>query len=177
MEGTKEKKSLGQIIEEHPRTIFWVRFILWLSFAGVLPFAFIVWRFELFHTISKIHIGGWGIILVLLVAFIVFTIIKYVKLALSGRYSFIGQCLGGFCKIIIPLATFLLILRSAQNSIDMLIQAVGCTLLCELTAIPLNPLPKWAYDCQKNVRVEERKETFDYLLDGFFRRKKEEEQK
>ena len=41
-----------------------------------------------------------------------------------------------------------------------------------MVAIPLNPLPKWAYEMQKDVRAEERKETFDYLLDGFFSRKK-----
>jgi hypothetical protein len=55
-----------------------------------------------------------------------------------------------------------------------MLQVLGCVTLCEFIALPLNPLPKWAYEAQKNVRVEERKETADYILDGFFRRKKEE---
>ena len=50
-----------------------------------------------------------------------------------------------------------------------------CVTACETIAIPLNPLPEWAYNAQKEVRVEERKETADYIIDSFFKRKKEEE--
>lgn len=171
----KEKKSLGQVIDEHPKTVFWSRFVLWTIFACGLPFAFIVWRFQLFHTISKIQIGGWGLIAIIIVAFFVITVIRYVKIALSGHYSFIGQCLTGFCKVVIPLLVFYLILYYLREQINLMLQVIGCVILCEVIAIPLNPLPKWAYDCQKNIRVGERKEAFDYLLDGFFSRKKEEE--
>lgn len=177
VEEKKTKKSLGQIIDEHPKTIFWSRFVLWTLCACVLPFIFIVWRFELFHTISKMQIGGWGVLGILIVAFFIFTILRYVKLALSGRYSFIGQCLGGFCKVVLPLLAFLLILNNVKENVELLIQVVGCVVLCEAIAIPINPLPKWAYEMQKNVKDSERKETFDYLLDGFFKRKKEESDK
>ena len=169
----KEKKTLAETIEEHPKTVFISRFILWTIFACGSPFAFIVWRFELFQRISKFQIGGWGLIAIVIVAVFVFTVIRYIKLALSAKYSLIGQVLGGFCKVIIPLLTFLAILISIRNNIDLMIQVVGCVTVCEAIAIPLNPLPKWAYECQKNVRAEERKETMDYLLDGFFSRKKD----
>lgn len=154
---------------------FWARFVLWSLCACILPFVFIVWRFKLFHTISQIQIGGWGVIAIVIVAVFIFTIIRYVRLALSAKYSLIAQCLNGFCKVVLPLLIVLLILWNIKSNIDLFIQVMGCVTICETVAIPINPLPKWAYEKQKNVRVEERKETFDYLLDGFFRRKKENE--
>ena len=169
-----KKVTLGDWIESHPKTTFWSRFVLWAAFSVVLPLVFIFWRFDLFKTVAKTQISGWEIIVIVLVAAFAFTVIRYIKLAFSGRYSLIGQILGGFCKIIIPLITFLLILDSLKNSIDMMIQVMGCITVCEAVAIPLNPLPKWAYDMQKDLKAEDRKETIDYLLDGFFKRKKDE---
>lgn len=175
MEDTEEKKNaLLKFIEDHPHGVFWARLCLWIMCAGVLPFSFIVWRFKLFQTISSIQVGGWGIVAFVILAFVVITILKYVALALKGRYSFVGQCLKGFCKVIVPLACMLLILNSVKSNIDLMIQVLGCVILCEAMAIPLNPLPKWAYEAQKNVREEERKDTVDYLLDGFFKRKEKE---
>ena len=92
-EQEEQKSSLTTWIEEHPKTVFWARFILWTILSCVLPFAFIVWRFDLFHTISKVQIGGWGLIAIIIVAVFVFTVIRYVKLALSAKYSLIGQVL------------------------------------------------------------------------------------
>ena len=56
-----------------------------------------------------------------------------------------------------------------------MLQAVGCVIVCEVIALPLNPLPKWAYDMQKETRDSEKKDTVDYLLTEFFRKKKENE--
>lgn len=173
-EEEQTKKSIFDWFVEHPKTTFWSRFVVWAVFACALPFSFIVWRFNLFHKISKIQIGGWGIIAIVILAVFAFTIIRYIKLAFSGRYSLVGQVLGGFCKVIIPLIAAIAILYSVRESVDLMLQVLGCVTLCEFIALPLNPLPKWAYEAQKNVRVEERKETADYILDGFFKRKKEE---
>lgn len=176
-EEEKKKFNLIEWLSEHPKTVFWTRFVLWTLCACVLPFMFIVWRFELFKTISKVQIGGWGIIAIILVALFVLTIIKYVRMALKAKYTLLGQFLGGFCKIIIPLVVALLILNSVKENVNSLIQALGCVTICEAVAIPLNPLPKWAYEAQKEVRVEERKETADYIIDTFFSKKKEAEKK
>ena len=171
----EDKSSLMEWIANHPKTVFWTRFVLWTMSACILPFSFIVWRFKLFHKITQIQVGGFGIIAIVVVAFFALTIIKYIKLALSAKYTLIGQVLSGFCMVIIPLIAALLILNSVKENVASLIQALGCVTICEAVAIPLNPLPKWAYEAQKNVRVEERKETMDYILDGFFKRKKQAE--
>lgn len=168
-------EKFEKFVETHPKTIFWIRFFFWTVFACVLPFLFIVFRFNLFQTISKMRFGGWGIIAVIIVAFFAIAILKYVKIALNAKYSMTAQLLNGFCKVIIPLLTVYLIVYGFRDDIGMLLQVMGVVIICEAIAIPINPLPKWAYEKQKDVRVEERKEAFDYLIDSFFRRKKEEE--
>lgn len=170
----EKKTSFATWLEEHPKAVFWIRFVLWTLCACVFPFMFIVWRFELFQSISKMQIGGWGIIAILIVAVFIFSILKYVKLALSAKYSLVGQILGGFCKVILPLLVILCVLYSVRDNVNAMIQALGCVILCEAVAIPLNPLPKWVYDQQKGVKDEEKKETVDYLLDNFFKRKKDD---
>lgn len=165
------KKNLLTWFEEHPKTKFWARFVSWAIFAWLLPCAFLVWRFKLFHKIGQIQIGGWGIVAIVITAVFIFTIIRYVKRAFSNRYSLIGQLLGGFCKIIVPLLAMTLILYSVRESIDLMIQVMGCVTICEAIAIPLNPLPEWAYEAQKNVREDERKDAIDYAIDQFISRK------
>ena len=160
-------------VEEHPKTVFWARFVAWFMFSCALPFSFIVWRFKLFQKISKIQVGGWGVVAILIVAVFVFTVIRYVKMVLSAKYSLTAQILGGFCKIVLPLLAALIMLYCIKEEVDAAIQVLGCVTICELVAIPLNPLPKWAYEAQKDVREEERKETVDYILDQFFKRKKD----
>ena len=173
-EDEEKTNSLMNWLNEHPKTTFWSRFVLWALCAGVLPFLFIVLRFKLFSKVSQLQIGGWGIIAIILAAFFILTIIRYIKLAFSAKYSLTGQILGGICKIILPLGVFMAILVSVRDSVDTMIQVMGVVIACELVAIPLNPLPKWAHDMQKDVRDSEKKEAMDYLLDGFFKRKKDE---
>ena len=169
----QEKKSFAAWIDEHPKAVFWTRLVSWAMFACVLPFSFIVWRFQLFQTVAKLQIGGWGIIAIIIVAVFIFSVLKYVRLALNAKYSMVGQILGGVCKVIIPLLAALCILYSVRDNVILMIQVLGCVTICETIAIPLNPLPQWAYEQQKEVRVDERKETADYIIEKFFKKKKE----
>lgn len=170
-QAVKEKKSLSTIIEEHPRTIFISRAIAWFMFAGILPFLFIAYRFQLFHTVSKIQIGGWGIIGIIIIGITVITFLKYVKIAMGVRYSYFGQVLKGFFKVIIPLLIVFIIAYNIRNNLDLFLQAMGCVICCETVAIFINPFPKWIWDLQKDVKESERKEGVDYLLNEIWKRK------
>ena len=172
MEEEKSNK-LVTFIEEHPNTVFWTRFVLWASCACVLPFLFIAFRFDLFKQISKINFGGWGIIAIAIVAIFAIVVLRYVMMAYKTKYSFWAQCLSGVCKVIIPLVCLYAMLYAAKSNIDNFLQALGCTILCEAIAIPINPMPKWVYDMQQDVKASDRKDTVDYLLSEFFRRKDE----
>lgn len=173
-QAVKEKKSLSTIIEEHPKTTFITRAIVWFMFAGILPFLFIAYRFQLFHSVSKIQIGGWGIIAIIILGVVVITFLKYIKAALGVRYSYFGQCLKGVCKVIIPLVILYVAVYNIKNNLDLFLQALGCTILCELVAIFINPFPKWIWDMQKDVKETERKEGMDYFIDEFWKRKNAE---
>lgn len=170
----EKKKSLIAWLEEHPKTTFWGRFVLWALCACILPFLFIAWRFELFGKVGQMQLSGWGIVGIILVFVFALTVIHYIKLALSAKYSLIAQILSGFCKIIIPLLAVFALLECVKDNVESMIKVMGIVIVCEAAAIPLNPLPKWAYEMQKDVRADERKEAMDYLLDGFFKRKKDE---
>lgn len=175
MEASEEKKAskFTTMMEEHPHVVFWTRFVLWASCACVLPFLFIAYRFRLFQNISKMNVGGWGLIAILIVAIFALVLVKYVLNAFSSKYSFIAQCLSAFCKVVIPLVCLYAMLYSIRDNIDAFLQALGCTILCEIVAIPINPMPKWVYEMQKNVKDSEKKDTIDYLLNEFFKRKKD----
>lgn len=177
MEEEAKKETLTEWLDKHPKTVFWTRLSLWAIFACILPFVFISWRFELFNTVSKIKIGGWGIIAIVIVAVFIFSLIRYLKLYFGTKYTLTGQCLSGFCKVILPLCVTMVTFYAVKSDIELMLQVLGVVTASEFIAIPLNPLPKWVYEKQKNVRADERKETVDYLLDGFFTRKEKEDKK
>ena len=173
-EETEEQKKQNKFmlwIKEHPKAFFWIRFGLWSLCACVLPFLFIALRFEIFKSVSKLQFGGWGIIAIIVVAVFTFTVVKYVRLALNAKYTLTGQILNGICKVIIPLLVLLAVLYCVRDSVIATVKVLGIIIFLEAVAIPLNPLPKWVYEKQKDVKESERKETVDYLLDGFFNRK------
>ena len=166
--------SLIAWLENHPKTTFISRLTSWIILAGVIPFVLIAYRFELFKKVNQMSISGWGIIAVIILAGVVLTVVKYVKLALNAKYTLIGQILNGVCKVIIPLVAVYTIAYSVKDNIQSFLDVMGLVILCEAVAIPLNPLPEWAYNMQKEARADERKDAFDYLLDSFFSRKEKE---
>ena len=125
-------------------SLFWIRFVIYVMFAVAIPVAFLIWRFKLFHTISSISIGGWGVIAILIVAFSFISMLKYIRKGLP--FSFITQCINGIVKIIIPLVAVLLVVNALKNSVNELIQFLVVYIACQVVAIPVNPLPKWVHD-------------------------------
>lgn len=170
---SEEKKSLNNWIQNHPKTIFAFRFVFWALFACVIPFLFIAFRFDLFQSVSKIKIGGWGIIGIIIVAIFVFVLIRYVKLAFSETYSFGVQCFNGLTKIILPLLLVALVVHVIKSDVETFAQSLNFVIVSELIAIPINPMPKWVNEKQKDVRAKERKGTVDYLLSEIKRKKDE----
>ena len=169
MEEEKSNK-LTQFINDHPRAIFWIRFTLWVICAAGLPFAFIAWRFNIFKNNNALALSGWGIIGIAILAIFVLVLIFYIRQGFKAKSVLITQCINGFCRVIIPLSILFLILFAIRNNIDIFLQALGCVILCELIALPINPFPAWVKKSQKDVREEERKGTIDYLADKIFKR-------
>lgn len=127
------------------RAKFWIRFALWATFSCVLPVAFIVWRYDLFTEVSSVQFGAWGLVAVAIVAVFAYTIFKYVKRGMA-KWSMTKQVIMGIAKVIIPLLLLYFALDAIKSSIDLFMQALAIAIVSEAAAIPLNPLPKWAYE-------------------------------
>lgn len=161
--------------DAHPKTKFASRLVSYLVLSCVIPIILIALRFQIFSKVGRLSLSGWGMIIIIFVAVILISVVRYIKMALKAKYSMVGQILGGVCKIIIPMVACYVIVWGVKDDIQSFLDVFGIIIICEAVAIPLNPLPEWAYEMQKEVKENERKDTVDYCIDKFFNRKKEEE--
>lgn len=149
---------------------FWLRMIGFGLFACILPFVFLAYRYDLFTKVSKIQIGGWGIIAVIIVFFFVKYVCSMVKQGMP--YSMTTQIITGVCKVIVPLALVWVLAYSIKDNIDTFLQSLGVVILCEAIAIPINPLPKWVETHKRNQQ-----DTFmDMFVDKLYKKKEEQKE-
>lgn len=151
---------------------FWIRFVLWTTLACILPVVFIAFRFQLFEG-KKISISGFGVLAIIIVAIFMLTLIRYIRNGLP--FSMTAQCITGICKITIPLLALFGILWCIRNNIDNFLKVVGFVLISETIAIPINPMPAWAY---KNATEEQKKHFTNWtniVIDSIFRGKNGEQ--
>lgn len=131
---------------------FWIRLSLYIVIGGFLPFAFLVWRFKLFSKVSKLSIGGWGIIAVIFIAVFFIKLIKAVRKGLP--FSLVSQILEGLCKIIIPLLIGAFCCYYLKDIMDEVFQFLWVLIVCESAAIVLNPIPKWTHENKTDNIIE-----------------------
>lgn len=162
-------------IEKHPRLVFWFRFVAWILFGAVLPFLFIAFRFNIFRKMSGVSINGLGIFAIIVVALFVIRLIRYVRKGFSAKSVFAKQCIDGICRVIIPLIALYALIRVSINNLELFLQALGCVILCELIAIPLNPMPSWVEKCRKEAGDDEAKDAFEYMFSQFKRSKEKKD--
>ena len=150
------------------RKIFIVRAILWSIFACIIPVAFIGWRYDLFTKAGALQLSGWGIIAIIIIFVFLYVIVKYIRAGFL-EWSMTKQIINGIVRVLLPLGLLLAICVSLRNSLDIFIQALGCVLLSETIAIPLNPFPEWVWNKSKG-RFES---TVDFVADRFYNKNKE----
>lgn len=160
MEGEKKSKTAR----------FWAKLAVWVMLALVAPIAFIGWRYDLFKKVGTLQLSGWGAIALVIAFAFALSVLKWIKRAFEGRWTYPLQIVTGLCKVTLPLALAFFLLCSARDSLDCLIQALGVTLACETAGIFFNPLPEWAYE-QSKGRTED---AIDALATKLAERKKEE---
>ena len=127
------------------------RLILFLMFSLIAPITYISIRCKLFST--KTTISVWFIIVLGVVLAIVSLIIKYYLDGMKTKYSIFKQILEGFIKVILPI-TFVLIsvvwfkskMEWIVSNVNLMIEILSIILGCEVIAVIVNPLPKWAFD-------------------------------
>lgn len=123
---------------------FWFKFSLFMLFAFIIPFTFLVWRFKLFSKVSKLSIGGWGVIAIIFAAIFFIILIKYVRKGLP--FSMLSQVLEGICKVLIPVLAALSIVHIMKNSMEEMAQFLTVLFFSEMVAIVVNPFPRWIHE-------------------------------
>lgn len=123
---------------------FWIRFGFYILFGGILPAIFLVFRFNLFQKVSKISIGGWGLVCIIFLALFFSRLVKMVKQGLP--FSYLTQILNGIIKVTIPLLTITISIYCMQDFIIQLLQFFIVATVCETIAFCVNPFPQWIHD-------------------------------
>ena len=65
---------------------------------------------------------------------------------MKAKYSLFKQILQGIIKLIMPLTILLVTFIWLGDNINIVKEALYIIIPCELVAIVINPLPKWAFD-------------------------------
>lgn len=167
----KKELTPEQKVERKKKIVFIIRAVLWFVFAAILPFSFIAWRYGLFKKNINMQLSGMGIIAVIILAIVIITFGKYIYKGM--KQCLLKQCIHGFITIVVPLLSFYLIISGIAQNIEVFQQSIGCVIVCEVCAIPINPFPTWLAERQ----IEKVENMSDLVWDRFFKRKKENEQK
>lgn len=125
---------------------FWFRLSFYIFFGLIIPFVFLVWRFRLFEKVSKVSIGGWGLIAVIFVAVFFMSLLKAVRKGLP--FSFTTQVIEGLCKLTIPLIIACTCVYFMQDLMTEMFQFLCVLTICETVAVIVNPIPQWSHENQ-----------------------------
>lgn len=170
MEEEIKKKSLFDVIDEHPKTVFSIRLVLWVLFSAILPIMFIAWRYDIFKPQGKLKLTGFGIIAVIIAAVFLITLVKYIYLSLKP--GLVKQCIAGLCSIVIPLIIVYVLVSNIADTIDLFKQALGCVIVCETVGIPLNPFPAWIEKIKEKRGEDKAKGFIATFVEEFFTKRK-----
>ena len=147
------------------RKKFVLRFISYIFIGLVLPVLFLIYRFQLFSRITKLSIGGWGLVLIVFVIGFVWKLFSNLRKGM--QFSIWKQIINGLCSITFPLLIAVLAVYWLSGLTTELIEFLIVLIICETIAIPINPLPQWAH----NNNMEETAIGIDRVID-FIRRRR-----
>lgn len=125
---------------------FWIKLILWLFFAAVVPIMAIVDKYDMIKN-GTLKYTGWAI-LVFIIAFIFITVIcGYISKIF--KWSMPLQIFNGVRLVLVPLLFVLIGVDLIVSNIANVKYILVVAFISEAIAIPLNPFPKWLY--MKNI--------------------------
>lgn len=141
---------------------FWIRLSLYILLGAIIPVAFLIWRFELFHKVSDIKLSGWGLITII---FIVIFFSKLIKTAKKGLpYSQTVQIFNAISSVFLPLFLVTMCLSMMEGLMKQLFQFVLVLAICETAASMINPIPIWAYQNNIELQTKSLKDLFSAII-------------
>jgi drug/metabolite transporter (DMT)-like permease len=126
---------------------FAVRLALYVLIGAVIPFCFLVWRFNLFApkpSQESVTIGGWGIVGIVFIAIFFLKTLKAIRKGMI--FSAYTKAIDATTKIFIPLLLAIIIIYFMGTIQEELLQFLMVVFICEIPAAAVNPIPRWAYE-------------------------------
>ena len=137
--------------------IFWLRMLGWLASGVAAPITVFSIKFGLFTkygyevvtdelgNVVGMHVAlnGWGIVSCALIGFAIISIINEIIDAYSKKYSLTKQILIGIRNRIIPIGIAIAVCYFLKGCLEQIIFCLSTIGICQIAAIPLNPMPKW----------------------------------
>ena len=122
---------------------FWIRFGIWISFALLIPVAFIFVAFGIFKEgDTGTKLSGWGVIGVIFACTMVTIVISDAKKGLTYG-NMVRQCIDGY-SVLVWLIGFIFLIDKIKNNAQQFEHFLIVVLISEAIAVPINPLRKWA---------------------------------
>lgn len=139
-EETKTKKQLS------PRAIFAIRFVAFILFAFVAPIGHIIGKYKPFNYTETLSVGFAGLVIIAILLVGLKFLVEFYLDGVKTKYSLVKQIVSGFTKVILPMcivaALVIVLAKYAEQVLSICIVLIPC----EMIAVVVNPLPKWAFD-------------------------------
>jgi len=120
---------------------FWLQFIAFVAFAGVVPFLTINYYYDLFKERSSTAVSGWGMVSILVVGSVIVYILEMLLKALNAGFA--KQFIMGITRVILPLTILLFIVNILGNNVDRIQRMLYVFIPTAFIAIIVNPFPVW----------------------------------
>lgn len=128
------------------KTAFWIRFSIMVAVGIITPILYLIIRYNLFQKQLKVTIGLWGLVAVCFIALAIVVLVKTYVSGLKTKFSYFKQLIDGFCKLLLPIVIFVFAVYILRSYANQLLEFCWVLIPCEIVAIAVNPLPKWAFD-------------------------------
>ena len=132
---------------------FIIRFVIYILIGLGLPIGFMAWKFELFvEKPSTTSVSGWGFVLIIIVVVFILKLVNGLRKGLKPG-SMVKQVVDGIYTVALPLCLFTFIVYWMSGVSEQLTQVLIVLTVCETICIPINPIPRWAFE--NNVEIAE----------------------
>lgn len=126
---------------------FVTRLCLYVLIGAVIPFVYLVWKFNLFTpqpSKEEVTLGGWGIIAIIFIAIFFLKTLKAIRKGMV--FSAYTKTIDAITKLFIPLFVSIVIVNFLGNIQEELLRFLIVLFICAIPATVVNPIPRWAYE-------------------------------
>jgi len=137
-----EKTNKVKKILEKKNTIFIVRAVVF-ALLLIAPAIYLFIKYRCYEFTSKLSLGGWGILALIVFAVGVYTFLKY--LIFGGVWAYWKQVVQGVLKVALPISILIIMVAISISFREELLWFLGVALGCWFGAYLVNPFPEWTY--------------------------------